>query len=120
MFPLYDDQPTKRFPALTLLIIALNVWVFVSWQLRVGIEQSVTMLIPLGIFTRLIEIPAFVFLLIWIGLQILSQAASQVPARHASGGVAYLAHIGGFAAGMILIFFFQKRNRSRSLSRSNF
>ncbi|MEA3187810.1 MAG: hypothetical protein QOD99_1640 [Chthoniobacter sp.] len=224
MFPLYDDQRTKRFPALTILIILVNAWVFIAWQLRVGIDQSVmlaalvpaevthgapfnysaahmlasmfmhgswmhlignmwfmwifgnniedatgfirfgffylicgfaadaafiafspesqvpmigasgavsgvlgaylvlhptarvTTLVPLGLFTRLVDIPAFLFLLLWIGLQILSQMASQVAARQHGGGVAYLAHIGGFAAGLVLIFFFQKRTRSRSLN----
>jgi membrane associated rhomboid family serine protease len=62
-------------------------------------------LIPLGIFTRIIDLPAFVFLFIWIGMQILSQAARDE--SHGGGGVAYMAHIAGFIAGVILIFIFE-------------
>jgi len=215
MLPLYDDQPTKRFPFVTILVILANALVFVGWQLQIGIQQSVdigglipvefahapytwslmhmvsamfmhagwmhlvgnmwflwifgnniedamgsirfvafylvcgviaalahvlispdsetpmigasgavsgvlgaylvlhpaariTTFVPLGVFMRLMEIPAWVFLAVWIGVQILSQAASGAAGQHTGGGVAYLAHIGGFFAGMILIFFFKK------------
>ena len=78
-------------------------------------------LIPLGIFTRIIDLPAFVFLFIWIGMQILSEVARD--ASRGGGGVAYMAHIGGFVAGVILIFVFenpkleeeQRRGRRRSI-----
>ena len=59
-------------------------------------------LIPLGIFTRIVDLPAFVFLFIWIGMQVLSQAARDE--SRGGGGVAYLAHIAGFIAGVLLIF----------------
>ena len=226
MIPLRDDQPTRTFACITVVIIAINAWVFAGWQVPVGIERSVlhaamrpvefthsptpesfghlissmfmhgswmhlignmwflwifgnniedamghfrfiifylvvgvladfahiaydprshvpmigasgavsgvlgaylvlhpqarvTTLIPLGIFTRLIDVPAYLFLLFWIGLQILSQMASAVPSRRPGegGGVAYLAHIGGFFAGLILIFFFKKEHRSPSVQR---
>ena len=68
-------------------------------------------LIPLGIFSSVIEVPAFVFLLIWIGIQFLAETATR---GHQGGGVAYLAHIGGFLAGAVLIFFFQNKEGSRS------
>jgi membrane associated rhomboid family serine protease len=62
-------------------------------------------LIPLGIFTRIIDLPAFVFLFIWIGMQVLSEAARD--ASRGGGGVAYMAHIAGFIAGVVLIFVFE-------------
>jgi Uncharacterized membrane protein (homolog of Drosophila rhomboid) len=46
------------------------------------------------VFFRIFTIPAFVILGIWLGLQLVSELASQGEA-----GVAYLAHIGGFIAG---------------------
>jgi membrane associated rhomboid family serine protease len=220
MIPLYDNQPTKRPPVLTLALIALNVFVFVGWQLRVGLAQSVQMaafvpaelalgrdagaipdlfssmfmhggwmhlignmwflwifgnniedacghfrflifyllcgvaatmahvvadpesmtplvgasgavsgvlgayllkhphaqvrtLIPLGFLIRIVHLPAFLFLLFWIGIQILSEAASRVGPRQ-GGGVAYLAHIAGFVAGLVLIFVFQQRKRENT------
>jgi membrane associated rhomboid family serine protease len=48
------------------------------------------------------HVPALIVLGGWILLQIISQV-SVVPG---TGGVAYMAHIGGFIAGMILIFLF--------------
>jgi len=65
---------------------------------------NIRTLIPLGFFTRIVDVPAFVFLFIWIGMQILSESATR---GHQGGGVAYLAHIGGFLAGAVCIFLFQ-------------
>lgn len=216
MLPLYDDQHSRRFPLVTILIILANVAVFAGWQLRVGIphsieiggmvpgdflrspspgsclhmvsamfmhagwvhlignmwflwifgnttedamdngrffifyficglaadfshiyfspnstvpmigasgavsgvlgaylmlhpKASITTLVPLGIFIRIMELPAWFFLLVWIGLQILSQFVEAGARPHSGGGIAYLAHIGGFAAGALLIFFFKNR-----------
>lgn len=66
---------------------------------------SVRTLIPLGIFTRIVDIPAYLFLFIWIGMQLVSQFAIS---SRTGGGVAYLAHIAGFVAGAALIFVFRR------------
>ena len=211
MIPLSDDQRTHSFPLVTIAIILVNALVFVGWQLRVGMEDSlgigafipamlsahepgattrlitslfmhggwlhlignmwflwifgdnvedacgplrflafyllcgvaatlahawsapdsvvplvgasgaisgvlgayllkhpranVRTLIPLGFFTRIVDLPAWVFLLIWMGMQLVFQAAS---GARGGRGVAYLAHIGGFVAGMGLIVFFER------------
>src|SRR3954447_20913027 len=36
-------------------------------------KAMVRTLVPLGFFTRIVDLPAFLFLLIWIGLQVISQ-----------------------------------------------
>jgi membrane associated rhomboid family serine protease len=72
---------------------------------------SIRTLIPLWIFSTVIEVPAFVFLLIWVGIQFLSESATR---GHHGGGVAYLAHIGGFVAGAALIFFFTNEGKQQS------
>lgn len=224
MIPLYDDNPTHRFPVVNVVIIAVNVAVYFLWQTHVGVEESVALaalvpaefaghgahpapwrdlftsmfmhggimhlvgnmwflwifgdnvenecgplryvifyllcgvaatfghvwsepdstvplvgasgaisgvlgayliqhpnvpvrtLIPMGFFTRIVDLPAFLFLFIWIGMQILSQA---MMSSKTGGGVAYLAHIGGFAAGAALIFVFRTGgDRSGRESRS--
>jgi membrane associated rhomboid family serine protease len=51
----------------------------------------------------IIKVPAFITLGLWIGLQLFSGWGS-IGAE--GGGVAYAAHIGGFAAGMLLVKFF--------------
>lgn len=224
MIPLHDDQPTRRTPVVTLLLIAANVLVFVGWQLEVGLPRSVAIgglvpaeltgtlspdamrdvfssmfmhggwmhlignmwflwlfgnnvedqtgrfrfplfyllcgiaadavyiffepgstipligasgavsgvlgaylwlhprarvmtLIPLGILTRVIYVPAFLFLLIWMGFQILSQFLIATGPGRQGGGVAYTAHIGGFVAGLILIHLFKSRQQSRGWRR---
>ena len=212
MIPLSDNTSNRRFPFITLGLIAVNFYAFFGWQIRIGMEESVMLagfvprdltrhapdgafhlftamfmhgglmhllgnmwflwvfgntvesdtgavrflvfylltgaiatlahtaseplsrmplvgasgaisgvlggyllkhpgagirtLIPLGIFRTIIEVPAFVFLLIWIGIQFLSASATR---GHHGGGVAYLAHIGGFVTGAVLIFFFQSK-----------
>ncbi len=212
MLPLYDDQPSRRLPFATVLIIAANVAIFYSWQLRIGLERSVNIggLVPvlflnsqwlpgvahmvssmfmhggwmhlignmwflfvfgksvealvgssrfilfylvcgiaadyayicyspyseiplvgasgaisgvLGAYLALrpkasitalapfflsIRLPAWFFLIVWFGLQVLWQAAAASHRHHAGGDVAYAAHIGGFIAGLFLIFFFKK------------
>ena len=57
---------------------------------------------------QIVNMPAFMVLGLWIALQIFSQIG--VSGGQASG-VAYLAHIGGFFAGVILIFLFGGRAR---------
>jgi membrane associated rhomboid family serine protease len=219
MIPLHDDNPTHRFPVVTVLIIAVNVFVFFFWQVRIGLEESVTQaafvpaeltqgsgsapwrnlltsmfmhggimhllgnmwflwifgdnienecgtfrfilfylltgavatlahvwsepgsmvplvgasgaisgvlggylvqhprvpirtLIPLGFFTQIVDIPAFMFLFIWIGMQVFSQTL--ISRNTEAGGVAYLAHIAGFVAGAALIFVFRRKNPQRA------
>jgi len=51
------------------------------------------------------EVPAFVALGIWIVFQIISQMGV-LGGEQGGGGVAYAAHIGGFAAGLLLIKLF--------------
>jgi membrane associated rhomboid family serine protease len=71
-------------------------------------RARITTLIPFGIFTRIMAVPAWFFLLFWIGFQVLSQIAESSASGQETGGVAYFAHIGGFIAGMGLIFFFER------------
>ncbi len=61
-------------------------------------RARVTLLLPLGLLT---QVRAVLFLPLWLGLQLLS--AWLAPAE-AGGGVAWWAHVGGFAAGLVLAF----------------
>jgi len=58
-------------------------------------------------------LPATFFLVGWFALQIL--AASAVQVGSAGGGVAYFAHIGGFAFGLLTIRWWVSRNRPKPL-----
>jgi membrane associated rhomboid family serine protease len=56
---------------------------------------------------QIVNMPAFMVLGLWILLQVFSQIS--VVGDEAGGGVAYMAHIGGFVAGVALIFLFGGR-----------
>ncbi len=71
-------------------------------------QARVDTLVFLGFFITRIRVPAFLLLGFWIVSQFFSQFTGAMAERQGeeSGGVAYLAHIGGFIAGMILIKLF--------------
>jgi membrane associated rhomboid family serine protease len=64
----------------------------------------VHMLVIFGIFVRTIAVPASFMLGYWFLLQLLGGAVSL---GREGGGVAFWAHVGGFAAGAALIFLFR-------------
>jgi membrane associated rhomboid family serine protease len=68
-------------------------------------HARVTTVIIFGFFWRLARIPAVFVLGFWIVLQVLNGLGS----FGASGGVAFFAHIGGFVAGMGLLFVLRPR-----------
>ena len=68
-------------------------------------HARVLVVIPLGFYFHPMRIPAGLVLVLWFGLQLLSNAMAQA----GQGGVAFRAHIGGFVAGMILIPIFKQR-----------
>jgi len=61
-------------------------------------KARVDVLIIFVIFFRVFPIPAWILLGLWFGMQVLSGMATPTE----MGGVAYWAHIGGFAAGLVL------------------
>ena len=69
-------------------------------------------MVPLGFYATTVALPAWVMLIYWMVLQLVSQAASSLTEQQ--GGVAYWAHIGGFVAGVILIKVFERRDRVRA------
>jgi membrane associated rhomboid family serine protease len=73
-------------------------------------HAHVTTLIILGFFFRVVKIPALVVLGFWIVLQVLNGLGS----FGARGGVAFFAHIGGFLAGVGLLFVLRPRAGARA------
>lgn len=70
-------------------------------------RARVLVLFPIWIFWRVFYVPAIVLLVLWFAMQLLSGWATVGNAHE--GGVAFWAHIGGFAAGIVLIIPFKKR-----------
>jgi membrane associated rhomboid family serine protease len=63
---------------------------------------------------RVIQVPALIVIGLWIVLQLFSGIGSVAGAAGDTGGVAYMAHIGGFVAGFVLTFLFRGRRGTQT------
>lgn len=71
---------------------------------------GVLSLVPGGLFTRTYEVPAFIFLGLWFVMQLLPGVSSlSLASGNEVGGVAFWAHVGGFASGWIIARIFAGR-----------
>ena len=76
-------------------------------------HSRVLMLFPFPLF--LFELPAVVFLVMWFFVQFLN-GIGQLPVfqqDQLSGGVAFWAHVMGFIAGLVLVVFMRRPERTR-------
>ena len=64
---------------------------------------------------QIIQVPALMVIGLWIVLQLFSGIGSIADTAD-TGGVAYMAHIGGFIAGFVLTFLFGGNTASRRLT----
>jgi membrane associated rhomboid family serine protease len=80
-------------------------------------RARVVTLLPLGILIQLVQIPAVFFLGIWFLQQFLNGYLTIASQPVEGGGVAWWAHIGGFAAGFVLVWLFRDRRRRPRLTR---
>ena len=70
-------------------------------------HSRIASLVPIFFIFTIVEIPAFLFLLFWFGMQIYSGLfAAQ------SSGIAWWAHVGGFVFGVLMVSFFATRRRT--------
>jgi membrane associated rhomboid family serine protease len=69
-------------------------------------RARISLLILLVFIPVFIKIPALVFTLLWFALQFV-EGFRELTAAHIGGGIAWWAHIGGFAAGIVLIPLFR-------------
>jgi membrane associated rhomboid family serine protease len=77
-------------------------------------QSKIVTLLPIFFFIQLIEVPAIVFLGLWFLLQFLSGVGSVAATGGASsGGIAFWAHVAGFAAGALGVLFFRRPERQR-------
>ncbi len=80
-------------------------WASVAWCCRSGVLGAYFVFYPKVsvhtlVFGALTEIPAAAYIGIWIAFQVLYAVLYR--AVGVQGGVAWFAHIGGFAAGLVL------------------
>ncbi len=76
-------------------------------------RSRIASLVPILFIFTIIEIPAFLFLLFWFGMQIYSGLFA-IPGGGGSG-IAWWAHIGGFIFGVVMVSFFAVQ---RTINRS--
>jgi membrane associated rhomboid family serine protease len=69
-------------------------------------------LVIFGFFIRFVHVPAVIVLGFWIVIQVFSGLLSY-GAGGEEGGVAWFAHIGGFVAGVALLFLLKRRGTGR-------
>jgi len=67
-------------------------------------RARVLTLVPLGFYITTIRMPALILIGFWFGAQVVNSTF----ANPVEGGVAWFAHVGGFLAGLGLIYFFRK------------
>lgn len=67
------------------------------------------------LFIRVVRVPAWLFLLIWMAFQVIQGLPSLGSDADQAGGVAWFAHIGGFLAGILLLPLFLRRRQARRL-----
>lgn len=65
-------------------------------------DAQVLTLVPIGFFLTTIRISAWLFLVLWFGLQAIQGVAALAPHQADVGGVAWWAHIGGFVFGLAI------------------
>ncbi|HSK10486.1 MAG TPA: rhomboid family intramembrane serine protease, partial [Vicinamibacterales bacterium] len=76
-------------------------------------RSRVLTLVPIIVFIDIIEIPAVWFLGFWFVLQLSSGVGSIAYTAGAQAGIAFWAHLAGFAAGAAGVFLFRRPERQR-------
>ena len=81
-----------------------------------GVLAAYVVMFPQGKVSVLLgravtEVPAIMAIGLWIVLQLVSGVGAITNSTQTAemGGVAYMAHVGGFVAGLVLVFFFRRR-----------
>jgi len=66
-------------------------------------NSRIRTLLFLFIFFTMIDVPAWIMLIYWFGLQFVGGFESLASAQVTQGGTAFFAHVGGFVAGILFI-----------------
>lgn len=82
-------------------------------------RERILSVVPIFFFLHFVELPAYFFIFIWFGFQVLNGIVSLGTVQADVGGVAFFAHIGGFLAGLVLIRLFPHRKRVRYVRRQH-
>jgi len=76
-------------------------------------HARVVTVIPIFIFLHFMEVPAWIFIVLWFVLQLVQGYLSLGIIAEGSGGVAFFAHIGGFLAGLVCVRVLYRKPKGR-------
>ena len=76
-------------------------------------RSQVMTFVPFLLFRWFINVPSFIFLGVWFGIQLFSGVTALTAGGGGMGGVAWWAHIGGFAFGLIFSSLFAAGSKKR-------
>jgi membrane associated rhomboid family serine protease len=76
-------------------------------------HARVVTLIPIFIFIHFMEVPAWIFIVLWFVLQLVQGYLALGIIAEGGGGVAWFAHIGGFLAGLVCIRVLYRKPKGR-------
>jgi membrane associated rhomboid family serine protease len=74
-------------------------------------HSRINTLIFLAFFITTVEVPAWVMLIYWFFIQLISGVGSVGYSQVSQGGTAFLAHVGGFLAGIGLVYLMRPKER---------
>ncbi|MDA8166015.1 MAG: rhomboid family intramembrane serine protease [Desulfobacteraceae bacterium] len=84
-------------------------------------KAKILTLLPFFFLFYMVEVPAYFFLGVWFLLQFIQGSIVLIGASHLpEGGIAWWAHVGGFAGGILLLPVFRKRSRRKRPSSLHF
>ena len=95
---MFSDIPTLGASGAIAGVLAAYLFLFPRGRVRVLLAAWV------------VNLPALLVIGAWIVIQLVSGMGS-LSSASSTGGVAYMAHIGGFLAGLVLTLFFRKKAR---------
>jgi membrane associated rhomboid family serine protease len=76
-------------------------------------QARILTLVPIVIIFYIIELPAYFFLGFWFVLQFIQGSLYSLNSQTVGGGVAWWAHVGGFAGGVLLLQVFKCKDWER-------
>jgi membrane associated rhomboid family serine protease len=79
-------------------------------------HSRIVTLVPIFVFFTTLELPAWMMLIYWFLLQVFGGVGQLSMAGRDAGGIAWLAHVGGFVAGIALIYLLPTQSRYRRYS----
>ena len=78
-------------------------------------RSRILTLVPIFVFLQVVEVPAVLFLGVWFVWQLFSGVGSSVMVAQGemAGGIAFWAHVAGFATGALLVRVFSRPERAQ-------